>query len=336
MLDHSSSTPVATEEPASAAAQQPPDPLTEILRGLRLEGIEYGRCELHAPWSVAFPAHAQAHFHFVASGTSWLRTGDAGWLRLARGDAVLLPRGSPHVLASEPDVPPRAIGTLPRVGVDQGVYLVRDPGAQASPSHVMFCGRMRFNLDARHPLLTMMPEVIRAGDLAQRDPTVPALLEAMEREIAQGRVGACGILSRLADVLVATILRAWAECACSNPTGWLAALRSPTLGKVLAAIHADPGRDWDVPTLAKLMGASRSRFAQAFKDQVGESPAKYVARLRMFQAREWIAQEGLRVSVAAERLGYESDASFSRAFKRVVGHPPGASARGVGRDAVAA
>ena len=310
---------------SSSAVLPPPDLLTRMLQGLRLEGIEYGRCELRGPWGVTFPPHEQAHFHLVTSGTSWLRTGSGAWIRLDRGDAVLLPRGSFHVLASAPDAPSLEIEALPRVGVEDKVYLVRGPGAGEEPSHLMFCGRMRFNLDAGHPLLALMPEVIRAGDLASRDPTVPALLEAMEREIVQGRVGACGLLARMADVLVAAILRAWVECACSDPTGWIAALQCPSLGKVLAAIHADPGRDWDVPALAALMGASRSRFAQAFKDKVGESPAKYVARLRMYQAREWIAQDGMRVSVAADRLGYESEASFSRAFKRVVGYSPGAS-----------
>jgi AraC-like DNA-binding protein len=171
----------------------------------------------------------------------------------------------------------------------------------------------------------MMPEVMRAGELAQRDATVPALLEAMEREMALDRVGACGILARLADVLAASIIRAWVECGCSDSTGWVAAVRCPRVGKVLAAIHADPSRDWSVPALAELIGASRSTFAEAFTRTVGESPAKYVAKVKMFQARRWIEREGVRVSVAANRLGYDSEASFSRAFKRILGHPPSAA-----------
>jgi len=166
--------------------------------------------------------------------------------------------------------------------------------------------------------------VMRAGDLAQRDPTVPALLEAMEREAALDRIGACGILARLADVLAASIIRAWVECGCSDSTGWIAAVHCPKIGKVIAAIHAQPERDWNVPMLAKLMGASRSTFADAFTRTLGESPGKYVARIKMFQARRWIAQEGMRIAVAADRLGYDSEASFSRAFKRIIGHPPSA------------
>jgi AraC-like DNA-binding protein len=189
----------------------------------------------------------------------------------------------------------------------------------------MFCGALQFNVDPLHPLLAMMPEVMRANDLAQRDPSVPVLLEAMEREVTLDRIGACGILARLADVLAASIIRAWVECACSDATGWIAAVRCPRIGKVIAAIHAEPERDWSVPMLAELMGASRSRFTEAFTRTVGESPAKYVAKVKMFQARRWIGQEGMRISVAADRLGYDSEASFSRAFKRVIGHPPSAA-----------
>jgi len=311
------------------------DLLTEILLGLRLDGVEYGRCVMKAPWAVAFPAQRSARFHFVATGGSWLRTQSTDWVRLNPGDAVLLPRGSFHILASAPDVPAVDIDSLARVAVSDNIYLVdgratdADKNAsnatEATQNDVMFCGALRFNLDPLHPLVTMMPEVMRAGELAQRDPTVPALLEAMEREVAFDRIGACGILARLADVLASSIIRAWVECGCSDSTGWIAAVRCPKIGKVIAAVHADPERDWSVAALAELMGASRSSFAEAFSRTMGESPAKYVAKVKMFEARRWIADDGMRIAVAADRLGYDSEASFSRAFKRVIGHPPSAS-----------
>lgn len=330
MLDRLSELPDRPARPLRTpgdAASDPTDTLTRVLLGLRLDGVEYGRCLMQGPWAVAFPAQATARFHFVARGGCWMRTPTTDWVRLNPGDAVLLPRGSFHVLASDPSVPTVDIDSLARTAVSENIYLVRGDDtatADAPPPDVMFCGAMRFNLDPLHPLLSMMPDVMRAGDLATRDPTVPALLEAMEREVALERIGACGILARMADVLAASIIRAWVECACSDATGWIAAVHCPKLGKVIAAIHADPERNWTVPALAELMGASRSTFADAFTRTVGESPARYVAKVKMFQARRWITQDGMRVSVAADRLGYDSEASFSRAFKRVIGHPPSA------------
>ena len=304
------------------------DALTQILLGLRLDGVEYGRCLLRPPWAIHMPAHRDARFHFVASGGCWLRTPSTDWLRLEPGDAVLLPRGTAHTLASAPDLPAVDIDALTRVPVSDQIYLVRGSAEDrpdddaALPPDVVFCGAMRFNLDPLHPLLAMMPDVMQAGDLARRDPGVPALLDAMEREVTLDRIGGCGILARLADVLAASIIRAWVECACGDATGWLAAVHCPKIGKVIAAIHAEPERDWSVPALADIMGASRSSFADAFTRTVGESPARYVAKIKMFQARRWIAQDGMRITVAAHRLGYDSEAAFSRAFKRVIGQSP--------------
>ena len=337
MLDYSSSHSSNAVEPASDSRNSDsrnsgPDTLTEVLLGLRLDGVEYGRCLMRTPWAIAFPAQRSARFHFVARGGCWLRTPSTDWVQLKPGDAVLLPRGSFHILASAPDVSAVDIDSLSRVAVSENIYLVGADAAgdehDAGHADVMFCGAMRFNLDPLHPLVTMMPEVMRAGDLARRDPTVPALLEAMEREVALERIGACGIMARMADVLAASIIRAWVECGCSDSTGWIAAVRCPKIGKVIAAIHADPERDWDVHMMAGLMGASRSSFAQAFTQTMGESPAKYVAKVKMFQARRWIAQDGMRITTVASRLGYESEASFSRAFKRVIGHAPSGARAG--------
>lgn len=296
------------------------DFLTDMLRGLRLDGIEYGRCRLVAPWAFLFPASQDAYFHFISERGCWLLTPAGEWQELGAGDAVLLPRGSAHSLASEPVA---ASQTFPRwqckvIGDKLFDYQSKGTGED----HVLFSGSMRFNLDSLHPVLRMMPDMMRAKELMSSEPAIPHLIEAMGSEMAMSRVGACGIVGRLADVLAAHIIRSWVEHGSDNATGWIAAARNPEIGRVLAAIHASPNRDWQVSELAAVMGASRSSFAGKFAAMVGETPARYVAQVRMHQARQWIQQDGARITDVAQRLGYDSEASFSRAFKRIIGMAP--------------
>lgn len=295
------------------------DALTEILRGLRLDGVEYGRCRPSAPWATAYPADEPARFHFLAAGSAHLQMPDGEWVQLNPGDALLLPRGDAHVLASEPGLTAVPVGSYAKRNLCDGIVDLECPCTDQQ--NLLFFAVMRFNVDRSHPLLQLMPSVMRASDLASSEPSIPPLLDAMMREAEMKRVGSGGILARLADVLTATIIRAWVEHGCGVAEGWLAAVRNPEVGRVLTAIHLEPARDWTVAELARVMGASRSGFAQRFAEIVGETPARYVARTRMQQAHQWL-REGQRVGFVANRLGYESEASFSRAFRKIVGAPP--------------
>ncbi|PZO78654.1 MAG: AraC family transcriptional regulator [Mesorhizobium amorphae] len=300
------------------------DALGDMLRGLHLDSVDYGRCRFTAPWSFAFGAQDAAYFHFIAEGEAWLRPGTDPWMRLQTGDAVLLPRGTAHLLASEAKAVAQPFPRADCRAICPKVFdYCEDEGTSSKHGTLVFSGSMRFNLDTLHPLLQLMPCVMRTGELMVHEPAIPHLLEAMGKEVLLNRVGASVILARLADVLAAQIIRAWVEHGCGDATGWLAAVRNPEIGRVLAAIHESPERDWTVAELARLMGASRSSFADKFAAIVGETPARYVAQVRMHRARQWIREDRARIAEVAHRLGYDSEASFSRAFKRVIGTAPG-------------
>jgi AraC-like DNA-binding protein len=299
------------------------DPLTEMLKGLRLDGVDYGRFQMSDPWGLFFPAQQAARFHFVAGRGCWLLTPAKDWIRLEPGDAVLLPRGSEHALGSarrQPNASATLGGCCSFKKVCDNIF--ETSGGGEGERTLLFSGSMTFNVDGLHPLLRMMPDLMQVHEVAANEPRIPDLLRTMACEVALDRVGAGGILARLADVVAASLIRSWVERGCGDATGWIAAARDPDIGRVLAAIHLKPSEDWTVAALAKVMRASRSAFAERFTSVVGETPARYVAQVRMHQARQWLVRDKARIGVVARRLGYDSEASFSRAFKRVMGLAP--------------
>jgi AraC-like DNA-binding protein len=311
-----------SSEPAPVRGR---DSLSEVLRDLRLSGVGYGRCELSRPWGLEFPSQRFARFHFVASGSCFLHTQRLGWFPLETGDVVLVPQGAGHRLSDKADGHTTPIDDVPRDEIGDRSYRVRMGGGGART--MLACCSVTFEEPAVHPLLEMMPEVLWLRGGASDDPVLPSLLDAMAAEVTADRVGAATVMTRLADVVITRVVRAWVEGRTEDTRGWLAAIRDPKLGRALAAIHQRPGETWTVDALADVAKTSRSVFAERFAEVVGMSPARYVARWRMHLASVWLRNERLTVAETATRLGYDSEASFSRAFKRFVGHSPGALKR---------
>ena len=197
--------------------------------------------------------------------------------------------------------------------------------ASPTPSTILFSGCMEFELGSIHGLGKLMPGLMLIDADGQRYPGLVPILTTMEREASAARVGFAGILARLADVVAAMIVRGWVECACGNASGLVAALRDPRLAGALLALHQQPGRDWTVAQLAAQCNTSRSAFADRFQVTIGMTPLRYVTELRMRLASQWLTLERLPIEEVAQRLGYTSQAAFSRAFKRITGKTPGLS-----------
>tara|TARA_R110002020_G_scaffold200364_2_gene402572 strand:- start:4554 stop:5528 length:975 start_codon:yes stop_codon:yes gene_type:complete len=311
------------------------DLISELLSGMRLVGIDYRRIELSPPFAVSFGENdSRAKFLFVASGQIELRSPDESVHLMHAGDAALLPRGGLHRIASSAELSCacRDLSTFKTEQLCPMVSEIRDTSADEAgmgDRTVMFSACMDFELGSMHPLIAMMPSVMRVGTLTDRYPEILPMLQAMEREATEARAGYAGILARLADVVAASIVRGWVECGCGDASGWIAALRDPRLGRVLVALHREPGRNWTVAELANLMSASRSVFAERFLEVTGVTPVRYLTEMRMRLASEWIARDRMPIDTAAQKLGYASQAAFSRAFKRIMGHPPGRTAVGI-------
>ena len=197
--------------------------------------------------------------------------------------------------------------------------------ANSTPTTILFSSCMEFELGSIHGLGSLMPGLMLIDAGGQRYPGLVPILTTMEREVSAARIGFAGILARLADVVAAMVVRGWVECACGNASGLVAALRDPRLANALLALHQQPGRNWTVAQLAEQCNTSRSVFADRFQVTIGMTPLRYVTELRMRLASQWLTLERLPIEEVALRLGYTSQAAFSRAFKRITGKTPGLS-----------
>jgi AraC-like DNA-binding protein len=305
----------------SDSLEMPTDLLSNALRDLRPVGVSYGHCLLTRPWGVEVPTESSARLHLVVSGEAWLRPPGQEWVKLTEGDAVFLPRGPNHRLADSPRTPVRPLGELPRETIGERTYRIVQSNVAATT--VMACCSVRFAEPVVHPLLALMPAMLLVKRATITDPLLPTLLDAMAEEVLTARVGSSTVLSRLADVVITRLIRSWMETPRDDATGWFAAIRDRKLGRALAALHDRPTHRWSLDSLARVAGVSRSTFAERFVTAVGEPPARYLTRWRMYLAGIWLTEEHATIAQVAARLGYDAEASFSRAFKRVTGISPG-------------
>jgi len=305
----------------------PADPLGEALHFLRMNGAYYCRSELTAPWGLTIPpTPGYLWFHVVTSGRLWLETGDEerDWIQL--GDLALVPHGDGHVLRSDPGVAAPGILDLEREAVSDRYEILRHGGGGAPTS--LICGAVRFEHPAAGNLVDVLPRMIRVDSSSSpRREWMQDALRLMASEVGELRPGGEAVVTRLGDILVIQAIRAWIESDPAAQTGWLGALRDPQIGRAISRIHRDPARHWTVASLARELAMSRSAFAARFTELAGEPVMRYVTRWRMNVARDLLQHEGATVAELAGRLGYESEAAFSRAFKRVTGVPPGAVRR---------
>jgi AraC-like DNA-binding protein len=303
------------------------DPLGEALHSLRMDSSLYTRSEFTAPWGLAlppFPGHLM--FHVVTSGRCWLEVEGAAPRALQPGDLAVVSRGEGHRLASEPGAAAAGLFELPREQVSERYEILRHGGGGAATG--MMCGVVRFDHPTAARLITLLPPtIVIDGWTSPRVDWMQSTLRLMADEASELRPGGETVITRLADILVIQAIRSWIAQDPTAQTGWLGALRDPQVGRALSLIHRHPERAWTLAALAAEVAMSRSAFAARFSELLGEPAMRYAARFKMQLARDALQEEGARVGEVAGRLGYRSEAAFSRAFKRLVGMAPGAARR---------
>ena len=299
------------------------DPVGEALHYLRMSGAFYCRTELTAPFGLELPPFERTlMFHVMTSGRCWLELDGEAPQRLQQGDLALVPHGRGHRLVSEPGHGCAQLFDLEREQVSERYESLRH-GSDGERT-TMLCGAVTFDHPAAEQLVRMLPNLVHVESWSEPEAQwLQSTIRFVASEAQQLQPGGETIITRLCDVLVIRAIRTWMSRSPDARTGWLGALQDEQIGKAVAAVHRDPEHGWTVPELAAESGLSRSAFAARFAELVGEPPMRYVTRWRMHVALSWLRESDMTLADVAFRLGYESEASFSRAFKRMMGVSPG-------------
>lgn len=316
--------------PATTAAEDvwlPVDPLGEALHFLRMSGVFYCRSELRAPWSLGLPALERClMFHFVTLGQCRLEVPAAEPMLLCRGTLALIPHGAGHLLASDTGLKPTPLFDTQRKRLSER-YEVLQLGGDGGLTHLI-CGAVRFDHPAAIQLVSQLPRIIHVDAARSRDgPWLHSTLDLMEAESRDLRPGGETVVTRLADVLVIQAIRAWLANDPGSQRGWLAAVQDKQIGRAIALVHRNAARDWTLEKLAAAAAMSRSAFAARFTELVGAPPMQYVTQWRMQLALSLLHHTNDPLATIADQTGYQSEAAFSRAFKRWFGESPGATRR---------
>lgn len=292
------------------------DPLSEILVILKPQSHLSAGLDAGGDWALRFGAPEGIKFNAVVKGSGWVSVeGAPGWQRIEEGDCFLLPLGRPFFLASDPAL--EAVDSAPLYEAARGGIAVCNQGGD----FFLLGGRFSFAGDLALRLFGALPAVVVVPRSLDQASVLRWALDRLAWEVAHREPGGSLMAEYLAHMMLVQVLRLIAATPGSR-AGWLAALADPQLGRVLSALHADPGHPWTLAEMAGLAAMSRSLFAQRFRETVGSAPLAYLTRWRMHLAAERLLHSSDRISDIAHSLGYDSESAFSTAFKRVLLRSP--------------
>jgi len=310
------------------------DPLSQILNSIGISGSLLLKEEYCSPWAVAIPHSRQlntllnttsyihvATFHLVERGQIYIKLDNDDVLLIQAGEMVVCFSGQGHTLYQGTS---RTVIPFPDILAGQENIFKPDETKQQESTSLV-CGVFLMHNTLLNPLLATLPQTLKlsisnADDFSRLSGVIKLLLQ----EFNYQSVGNSYIIERYLEILCVETIRAHVDSLPEQATGWLSALKDPVIGHIIELIHAKPGHPWTVKKLASEVAMSPSRLAARFVAIVGESPMAYVTKWRMFVACQQLKIKHKNIAQIANNVGYESLASFSRAFKRHLGLSPAA------------
>ncbi len=332
------------------------DTLSEVLRSVRLRGAVFYYLGFGHEWAVEAPpakeiagavipgAEHVMEYHVITKGSGWAAVVGEPPVRLESGDIAMFPHGDAHVLSSAPGIRPTPMDP-------EWVYATRDDPkpipivfhtltqfsygepVPESPTNVA-CGFLGCDLRPFNPLIATLPRLLHlpaAGDGAWISQVMRQAVDASQNK----RPGGDAVLERISEMMFVDAVRRYVERLPDSSTGWLAGVRDRHVGRALTLIHENPARAWTIDALADEIALSRSAFYERFVRLIGQPPMQYLTQWRMQAAANLLRHSHAPVASIALDVGYESEAAFARAFKRLVGTPPASWRRIQNREQVA-
>jgi AraC-like DNA-binding protein len=314
------------------------DVLSDVLRSVRLTGAIYFDVHARAPWVAESPSvssicsrvmpefeHVVA-FHIMLDGWCWAQVADLTEppVRLEAGDAIIFAAGDPHFMGTE---------TGKRSNPDMQMYYrpndrslpftLKELGGDGEKARFV-CGYLGCDAHPFNPIISALPRQMHVkrssvGGALTRD-LISVALQESEHPSAGGET----FLSKLSELMFLQAIRQYIESLQEGSRGILSGLRDRHVSAALALMHGRPSADWTLDSLAQEVGLSRSVFAERFAQCMGAPAMQYLGNWRVQLAARALEQSGVSIAQAAADVGYESEAAFNRAFKRLVGVPPGA------------
>jgi AraC-like DNA-binding protein len=318
------------------------DALSDVLKTVRLTGAAFFDVVAKAPWVAESPrrdlilpkvlpgaGHLIA-YHVLTEGRCFANIVGQQPIAIEAGEVIVFTRCDPHVLSSNPGMrtDPPAAEALDAAASSQLPFFV-SLGERGPISARLVCGYLACDAQPFNPLLDNLPPVITARDSEDEGtPWLGQFIRLATTESSDKRAGGESVLAKLSELMFIEVVRRHLSHMPPEQAGWLAGLRDPFVGKALSLLHARPERSWTIEELGKDVGLSRSVLAERFVDLVGMPPMQYLARWRMQIASGLLDGGNTNIATVAAKIGYGSEAAFSRAFKKIVGVPPSDWRRG--------